>query len=509
MSAGATSRLAAAEVALAKGDTERALALLDQAREQQPDARTRGRIELACARIEMWSDGLVAHERLLTEAARVESYDRKLAAAMLAEAAYLVQGEDDELAEAIARRSVDASRRARTRPAPMSLLTLANVLTIRGETKAAERLMRKAVSSVERGRGGDYEALFRAAANLFWFEEYATARGLLERLVSVGRDRARTFLPVALDTLAAVDVRTGRLASASAKSTEALRLARLAGQGVQIASCLTTLASVEARRGLADRCRAHVDEALGLASGTPFIRAYALQAMAVLELGLDRPQALIDAADSLDIEWSSLASRVVDWIPDLVEAHVRVGNRKEAVRLLDEYAVVAEQTRRPTALAATSRCRGLMSRSPDFEPHFERALELHARAQSPFERARTELAYGERLRRSRRRAEARRLLAAALGGFEQLGAASWAERARRELAATGGKRISAADVLVLLTPHELQVAALVRKGVTNKQAAGALFVSPKTIEYHLANIYAKVGVRSRTELSHFLSTNDV
>ena len=188
---------------------------------------------------------------------------------------------------------------------------------------------------------------------------------------------------------------------------------------------------------------------------------------------------------------------------------MRVGNRKEAVRLLDEYAVVAEQTRRPTALAATSRCRGLMSRSPDFEPHFERALELHARAQTPFERARTELAYGERLRRSRRRAEARRLLAAALGGFEQLGAASWAERARRELAATGGKRISAADVLVLLTPHELQVAALVRKGVTNKQAAGALFVSPKTIEYHLANIYAKVGVRSRTELSHFLSTNDV
>ena len=101
------------------------------------------------------------------------------------------------------------------------------------------------------------------------------------------------------------------------------------------------------------------------------------------------------------------------------------------------------------------------------------------------------------------------MVAAALGGFEQLGAASWAERARRELAATGGKRISAADVLVLLTPHELQVAALVRKGVTNKQAAGALFVSPKTIEYHLANIYAKVGVRSRTELSHFLSTNDV
>ena len=121
---------------------------------------------------------------------------------------------------------------------------------IRGETKAAERLMRKAVSSVERGRGGDYEALFRAAANLFWFEEYATARGLLERLVSVGRDLARTFLPVALDTLAAVDVRTGRLASASAKSTEALRLARLAGQCLVIEHGLAFApASVGAREG--------------------------------------------------------------------------------------------------------------------------------------------------------------------------------------------------------------------------------------------------------------------
>jgi len=509
MSPGAASSFSAAEVALTEGDTERALTLLEEARQHHPDARTRGKIELLGARIEMWSDGLGAHERLLTEAARVERDDRTLAAAMLAEAAYLVQGEDDELAEVLARRSIDASRRARARPAPMSLLTLANLLTVRGDTKAAERFMRKAVSSVQRGRGGDYEALFRAAANFFWFEEYAAARGLLEHLVSVGRDRAKTFLPVALDTLAAVDVRTGRLASASAKSTEALRLARLAGQDLQVASCLTTLASVEARRGLADQCRAHVDEALALASGTPFVRAYALQAMAVLELGLDRPQALIDAANSVGVEWNSLASRVVDWIPDLVEAHVRVGNRKEALRLLDEYAVVAEQTRRPTAIAAASRCRGLVSRSPEFEPHFERALELHARARTPFERARTELAYGERLRRSRRRAEARRLLAAALGGFERLGAASWAERARRELAATGGKRISADDIVALLTPHELQVAALVRKGATNKQAAGALFVSPKTIEYHLANIYAKVGVRSRTELSHFLSTNDV
>src|SRR5437773_1795466 len=104
MSPGAASSFSAAEVALTEGDTERALTLLEEARQHHPDARTRGKIELLGARIEMWSDGLGAHERLLTEAARVERDDRTLAAAMLAEAAYLVQGEDDELAEVLARR---------------------------------------------------------------------------------------------------------------------------------------------------------------------------------------------------------------------------------------------------------------------------------------------------------------------------------------------------------------------------------------------------------------------
>ena len=125
----------------------------------------------------------------------------------------------------------------------------------------------------------------------------------------------------------------------------------------------------------------------------------------------------------------------------------------------------------------------------------------------PFERARTQLAFGERLRRSKQRAEAREPLTAALDEFERLGARPWAERARTELRATGGptgprREQAAADQL---TPHELQIAVLVAQGMTNREAAAALFLSPKTIEYHLGQIYRKLDVRGRAQLARYMA----
>ena len=121
---------------------------------------------------------------------------------------------------------------------------------------------------------------------------------------------------------------------------------------------------------------------------------------------------------------------------------------------------------------------------------------------TPFERARTELAWGERLRRSGRRTEARERLNRALRIFDRLGAAPWAERARGELRASGQSVLTpeqrAEDAL---TPQELQVAAIVAGGATNREAAAALFLSVKTIEFHLRHVYRKLGIRSRTELA--------
>jgi len=138
---------------------------------------------------------------------------------------------------------------------------------------------------------------------------------------------------------------------------------------------------------------------------------------------------------------------------------------------------------------------------------FEGALQHHDALPMPFERARTQLALGERLRRAKQRAEAREPLTQALDEFERLGAKPWAERARAELRATGGsagaRRASAAADQ--LTPHELQIAVLVAQGMTNREAAAALFLSPKTIEYHLGQIYRKLDVRGRAQLARLMA----
>ncbi len=124
----------------------------------------------------------------------------------------------------------------------------------------------------------------------------------------------------------------------------------------------------------------------------------------------------------------------------------------------------------------------------------------------PFERARTELVLGERLRRVRRRADAREHLQSAFDLLERLGAERWAERARMELIATGGRVAQRPpSALDELTPHELQVALLVAEGRTNREVGAALFLSRKTIEHHLSAIYRKLGLRSRSQLAALLA----
>ena len=150
------------------------------------------------------------------------------------------------------------------------------------------------------------------------------------------------------------------------------------------------------------------------------------------------------------------------------------------------------------------RMRG-MTAGHEGEAHFRAALELHAAGPAPLELARTQLAYGEWLRAEGRREEARDPLREALAGFEQIEARPFAERARRELRAAGAIARPAATAETELTPHELRVAQLVAQGLTNREAAAALFVSAKTIEHHLRNVFRKLGVRRRTELARMMA----
>jgi DNA-binding CsgD family transcriptional regulator len=191
---------------------------------------------------------------------------------------------------------------------------------------------------------------------------------------------------------------------------------------------------------------------------------------------------------------------VAQWAADLVEAHIRNGAMADANRSLAMLEDIACGTGLRWANAGAARCRGMLAGEDRYEREFQTALALYGEKMA-FERARTLLALGIRRRRSRRRADARAALHEALAYFERSGAEPWAGQTRAELRATGEMPPrDKAGGLPSLTPQELQVALIVAQGSTNREAAAALFLSPKTVEFHLGNTYRKLGVRSRAEL---------
>ena len=200
-------------------------------------------------------------------------------------------------------------------------------------------------------------------------------------------------------------------------------------------------------------------------------------------------------------------ARVHPWIalrsvPDLVEAASRSDRKAEVAAPLERFTAWAEQTGSAWGLAAAARCQGLLAHGTDSEARLLQALRLHADSDSPFHRARTQLCLGEALRRGRKRVEARAHLRAAEETFEQLGVRPWAARARIELDASGETvRRRDPSALADLTPQELQIARLVGQGAINRDIAAQLFLSPKTVEYHLHKVFQKLGIKSRTELS--------
>jgi DNA-binding CsgD family transcriptional regulator len=188
---------------------------------------------------------------------------------------------------------------------------------------------------------------------------------------------------------------------------------------------------------------------------------------------------------------------------DRIEAAVRAGDTNQAVAWVDEITPFATGTEQPWALGALDLGRALTAPNPaDATAAFQRAVGHYQRAARPYDLARTQLAYGEFLRRTNRRADARPHLRAALERFTDAGAAPLVERAAQELRASGETaRKRDPSTLLDLTPMELKVAQLVSSGLSNKDAAAQCWVSPRTVAFHLRNVFTKVGVSSRTELA--------
>ncbi len=218
--------------------------------------------------------------------------------------------------------------------------------------------------------------------------------------------------------------------------------------------------------------------------------------LGLLELGLGDAQAALAQLHGLR------HPRVVGLAAlDRIEAAHQAGDGEAARAWLTGLETTAACTRMPWALAGAAHARGLLEPA-ELDRHFGDALAHHERSGRPFERSRTELAYGVALRRARRRGDARPDLRAAFGRFEALGARPWADRAHAELRACGQtvRRRGAGGPVGQLTPQEVQVARFVSRGLTNADVAAQLFLSRRTVDFHLRNVFTKLGITSRTEL---------
>jgi DNA-binding CsgD family transcriptional regulator len=316
-------------------------------------------------------------------------------------------------------------------------------------------------------------------------------------------------LPTVLWYVARDQATTSAWAEAEANYLAVVRLAEETGQVTQQVMALAGLAWLESREGRVDRCREHVADVLdaAVAEHLHMARAWARHALGDLELSLGEPTLAVREFRELVhlLEVHELADVDLVPAPELVDALVRLGDVAEAEAVARSYERAARDKGQPWALARARRARGLLAPDDDVQRCFEAALGAHAGTLDRFETARTRLAYGERLRRAALRVRARDQLREAFEEFEDLGAVRWAERASLELEATGETvRRRGADPRSALTPQELQVSMLLVEGRTTREAAAALFLSPKTVEYHLRKVYTKLGIGSRGELAEVL-----
>jgi DNA-binding CsgD family transcriptional regulator len=278
--------------------------------------------------------------------------------------------------------------------------------------------------------------------------------------------------------------------------------------GLEVPQDHLPIAVIAVHRGQLERARDHSVRALELAEeqfGLQPPQHLAVMGLAALWSG-DPPGAeeWFDKADrrAAEIGWGEPSVRW--WSSDYGELLLELGRVDDAVRVFDTWESDASRVGRPWVLAHVIRCRGLVAAAEgdvgQAASLLGKAVTHHAEVGDPFGLARAQLALGVVRRRERQKRAAREAIQAALAGFEELGAATWVERARAELGSIGGRRREEG-----LTAAERRVATLVAGGQTNREVAAALFLGERTVASHLTHIYAKLGVRSRTELARRLA----
>ena len=497
----ATRLAAAAEAAWAAGQADRARGLLGRSL-PLADRPQRARLLYLRGVIEGQSGWLLDGVQTLKQAIALAE-DASLKIEMLREACSMANqagAYDDAIALGLHAEEV-ACRGDADRFTVVTVTALAAELA--GDYSRGAPLTAEAVELAE--RLDDPQCLIWAAYSTARESTLGAGLSYATRAVDIARERAvLTTLPFALQVQGAALIGQSRFDLAYATAEEGRRLAVDVHQPWAAAWNVVNLAVVAAVRGAEEQTLQHVEElrALVATSGASSVGCHVGRALGLLELGLGRP------ARALEHQLVMIAAArpesnplFIFGVPDAVEAAVRCDRFEAVADHLNRFERWVQRFPNSVRLALLERCRALTD-DAGAEAHFERAREL-AGPLSPFDRARTELLYDEWLRRHRRRVDARGHLRVALELFQQLAVLPWESRARSELRASGESARKRDDsTRDRLTPQELQIARLVASGKSNPDVAAQLFLSPRTIDYHLRKVFSKLEIASRTDLSN-------
>nr|BFD88671.1 LuxR family transcriptional regulator [Kitasatospora sp. Xyl93] len=505
---------AAARAAFDAGSPDAALELLAAAELSRPDeaqhARlTRLRAQLVLAR----RRGGEALPLLLDAAGRLartgDAHAREAYLDAIGSAVYAGRLADRtgvrEVAEA-ARTAPPAPRPAR----PTDLLLDGLVAWFADGCAAGGPLLRSALGAFRQAaayEGGDamrWLWLTWLVAGEIWDDE--TWHRLTERAVRAARESgALNFLPLALGYRAVLSVHTGDFDLAAALVEEAATLGEATGHSpVGYPSILLTAWRGEGEQA-AETIRSGVAEATSWGEGRAIGAEHYL--LAVLYNGLGHYREALEQAERA-VAYEDLAL-VGSALAEHVEAAVRAGAPEAAGTSLRRLAERAEAGGTDWALGVLARSRALVSEGPAAERLHREAVERLGRGRIAVDLARAHLVYGEWLRRENRRADAREHLRTAHAMLQRFGARAFAERARRELLATGEtvrhRPAEAGDLREALTAQEGQIARLAADGMTNAEIGAELFISPRTVEWHLGKVFTKLDVTSRNKLRAVLA----
>ena len=502
--------LAAARSALDAGQLDRADALADRAARNLADEVALAHVARVRGAAANWRGQPAAAHRIWSDAAlRVAPHSQDNASYLLFNAAELAWLSGDfNAAGEDARRAAELGLRNADRVA--AIATTAAGLNGRAGRTPAEGLdaLRRMIGVVHAGGGPN--ALADATTVVVWhlmIGDHVTAVELAEDLVARCRARgALGVLPRALGLLARARQYNGAHDLALDAATEGVRLASDIGSSTILlgvpTSVLAFLAAIDGDEGLCARLTDRITATSGnrvnsMGEGPP----------ALLDLGLGRFGAAHERLSTALARPHRLD--LIPYVPDLVEAAVRLDGPPRLGDAFELYEGWATAVGMSWATAVKARCRALLD-DANAEAHFTEALAAHALpGDRPFEAARTTLLYGEWLRRQRRVNEAKPPLRQAMDAFERFRAPVWADRARLELRAAGesvtAREPGPGDRFAGLTPQESQVVRLAAEGLTNREIGAQLFLSPRTVGYHLYKAYPKLGVASRAELGRLRS----